>query len=152
LTNNEKVRTGLATLAVLLMVISCKPNVENKRHVREMVAKIKELKTDPNCIVYICPEWFDKNFAYYYKASAFEQKSSAALKQSLRDENIFTVYGKDDIDTNGIRNATVVIYLDARGAGVAENGMLAFLTANLSLQSTTSFPEIFNVYSFGHKK
>ena len=51
----------VSLLIIAIMGISFNMNVDNKREIRGMVNKIKDIKTN-RTIVYLCPDYFDLNF------------------------------------------------------------------------------------------
>ena len=68
---NKKIAVALQTVIVLLFAITCKPNLDNKRHVEETIAKINDLKK-PETRIYFCPQSFVFNYAYYEDIKYFQ--------------------------------------------------------------------------------
>ena len=95
--------------SVCLMAVTFTPNVDNNRRIREVVEKVKELKKD-NSIVYICPEWLDLGFTYYYNNNYFRQYKD--YREKLGSENIFPINSAAQMDTNRIRSSSRVIYFE----------------------------------------
>jgi hypothetical protein len=95
--------------SVCLMAVTFTPNVDNNRRIREVVEKVKELKKDSS-IVYICPEWLDLGFTYYYNNNYFRQYKD--YREKLGSENIFPINSVAQMDTNRIRSSGRVIYFE----------------------------------------
>jgi len=136
----------------LLFVLTVKPDISNKRDVKETVSKIKKLKTS-STIVYLCPDYFDLNFVYYYNMQYFkgydEKKIKNKIHKYLNSENIFPISSYNQIDTNLIKNIDKIIYLDAAADFCyPENNIKNKLDLNYRLKNEYKFYEIFNVYEY----
>jgi len=133
----------------LLFVSTVKPDLSNKRDVKETVSKIKELKTS-STIVYFCPDWFELNFVYCYNIQYFkEYDDKNKMLQFLRSENIFPISSYNQIDTNLIKNMDKIIYLDAAADfSYPENNIKNKLDLKYRLKNEYKFYEIFNVYEY----
>jgi mannosyltransferase len=142
-------KTILPGILVILFIATFRPNVDNKRHVKETVAKIKTLK-DNNTKVFICPQHFIFNFAYYYKREAFQDIDKdnvyANMTEAIKKENIVAANSIKENDLNGFEK---IVYLDAAASFSApENNIMNTLTKSYTLKNTYKFYEIFNVYEF----
>jgi mannosyltransferase len=146
---NSTWKTALCILCLTGIIVTFNPNVDNKRHVRETVAKVRELK-EKSTVVLICPKHFALNFAYYYDWEIFEDVDSRSVYdkviERLKKEDIYSVSKIDEVDLNGVNR---VIYLDA-AAGFSSPGNNIFPTLENSyeLVETHKFYEIFTVYEF----
>src|SRR5690606_18039135 len=56
LANSKKYTLIIPSLVCFLFIITSKPNLSNKRNVKEAIDKIIELKTEKTA-VYMCPSW-----------------------------------------------------------------------------------------------
>ncbi len=136
----------------LLFVVTVKPNITNKRNVKETVEKIKALKTS-NTIIYFCPDWFELNFAYYYNIEYFKDYDDINIKnkiyQYLHSENIFPINSSNQIDTNLIKYADKIIYLDAAADfSYPNNNIKKELDLNCHLKNQYKFYEIYNLFEY----
>jgi len=138
---------------LFLMLLTCKFDPENHRDVKGVVQKIKALKSKPNTLVYLCPEWFDLNFVYYYEPAWFKEVDNTVtkglLRERLRGDGINPIYAMGEIDSTAIANADRIVFLDA-GADFAipGNGIKAYLQAHFKLTKMSEYPEIFKIYEF----
>ncbi|MBM3419285.1 MAG: hypothetical protein FJY17_10255 [Bacteroidetes bacterium] len=136
----------------LLFASTVKADLSNGRDVKETVSKIKKLKTS-STIVYLCPDYFDLNFVYYYNMQYFkgydEKKIKNKIHKYLNSENIFPISSYNQIDTNLIKNIDKIIYLDAAADFCyPENNIKNKLDLNYRLKNEYKFYEIFNVYEY----
>lgn len=136
----------------LLFISTVKPDITNKSDVKEIVAKIKNLKTS-STIVYLCPDWLDLNFVYYYNKKYFKDYDDKNIKnkihQYLKLENIFPINSCNQIDTNRINYLTKIIYLDAAADfHYPENNIKNKLDLNFKLKNKFKFNEVYNVYEY----
>jgi mannosyltransferase len=152
LVKNPKMVTVIQGVVVLLFLVTSKPNLDNRRPVKEVMNKISELKT-ANTAVYFCPQHFIFNYAYYYNRSLFEQPTGKDpylnMTNSLANDHIYGIHNFSEIDTTRLEK---IIYLDA-GADFSSpgNGIYDFLNGNYTLKETHEFPEIFRVFVFEGK-
>lgn len=135
----------------LLFVVTVKPNMTNKRNVRETVEKIKALKTN-RTIVYFCPDYFELNFAYYYNIEYFkdyDDNNKNNIYQHLHSENIFPINSFNQIDTNLINLGDKLIYLDASADfSYPNNNIKIELDLNFHLKNQYNFHEVFSVFEY----
>jgi uncharacterized membrane protein len=142
----------ITLLIILLLGITFETNVDKKRHVTEVVQKVKELKT-LNTIVYICPDGFDINFAYYYNRSYFKDiddpESKRKLYRHLASEHIYPISNERQLDIALLRKAEKVIYIDAAADfAYPGNGIKAYLDSTLNLKHQYEIPEIYWIYEY----
>ena len=98
-----------ATVAIGSMILTFKPNVDNKRRMREAVQTINSFKTKESAIV-ICPSWLDLGFSYYYNQNYFIDYKD--LKKNLTNEMIFPVNGIGELDTVKVNSAKNIIFFE----------------------------------------
>jgi hypothetical protein len=143
-------------LPVFLLMITCRPNIDNHRNVADTIKKVKELKTE-NTIVYISPFWFEMNFVYYYNRLYFQDFDSRDIKgrmyKHLKKENIFPILGDSQIDTCMLRKADRIIFLDAAADFTfPENNIHKTISSFFPEFVTYEYPEIFKVFVYDRYK
>ncbi len=142
----------LIFLPVAFIMITCKPDVDNKRHVGELMDKVKEIKTGET-VTYFCPPNFDCNFVYYYNAGYFKDVNGTdfpgKMHQLLAQDRIYPVIDQDQIDTNLISHADKILFIDAAADFLyPENNIFTFLSQRFPKYKKYNFPEIFALYVF----
>lgn len=145
----------LAGLLVILFAASFRSDVDNKRHVKEAITKIMELK-DKNTLVIFCPAHFTPNFAYYYNINYFTEVDNvhayAKMTKRLNEEKIFPVNSINDLNKSDLTKASKIIYLDAAADfDFPNNNILSTLQNDFSFSDHFKFYEVFNVYVFINK-
>ncbi len=162
------VRYIIPSIVCLLFIITTKPNITNKRNIREAIEKIKQISAKEKVIIYFSPSFYDLNFIYYYDMNIFKKVDEKYIKNNFinnndnknikgniykyfHEQNIFPIDHVDQIDQNLLKNTHKVIYLDA-GADFSfpNNGILNGLENKLKLQNKFEFYEIFKIYEFRH--
>jgi len=126
------------------------------RNTKELIAKVKELKT-PNTVVYICPDNFDVNFAYYYNKQLFKNIDPTSNKRVMYEwfakENIYAIASYKQIDTSLIEKADKVLYLDgAADFSYHGNNVKAFLDKKMTVTQHHYFFQIFYLYEYKKSK
>lgn len=146
---------NVGLLLVLLLGITFETNVDKKRNVSETIQKVKELKT-ANTVVYMCPDYFDINFAYYYNRQYFKDidypETKKKLYNHLSTEKIFPINGAGQLDTTLFKTAEKVIYIDAAADfAYPANNIKTTLDANMMMVNDYFFSEIYHVYEYKPK-
>lgn len=136
------------SVLAVLFAVTFRPDLDNKRHVKETIAKVAELKDD-NTSVIICDHDFVLNFAYYYDQRLFtdvdEEKVYEKMKSKLAKQDIFAVYGISP----EMKLKPKVVFLDAAADfSNPTNNILNTLKQNYNLKSTHHYETVFNVYEF----
>ena len=148
LMDKKKTKYIFPCLLCLLFIISSNPNVTNQRDTKGAIQQVLNLKTD-RTIIYLCPDWFDLNFTYYYNKEIFQKKinpSKSQLHTALKKDNIYPIKGKEDIDLSLLSNVDQVIFLDAAADFCyPENRIQPFLSSQLNQIDFFHFEKIFNV-------
>lgn len=147
LTNNKKILTFLLFVICLLFVVTTKPNITNKRSVKETVQKIKEIKNDSTMVV-INPYHFVLNFAYYYDLEIFknikQNDTYSSIEKELVAQNIFATYNILDLKYSKYNH---IIFLDASAnLSNPQNSMVNELLKEYTIVNTYKFYEVFMVY------
>lgn len=149
LVNLPKLKLLIPLLLVGLFAATFNAFVDNKREVRETIAKISELK-GKNDMLIICPKHFVLNFTYYYDQKVFQdvdnEKVYDKMLSQLKKQNIYATNTVTNLSFSGIDN---IIYLDAAAQfSYPENHILDSLNKSYAIDSIYKFYEIFKVYSF----
>ncbi|MFH1118996.1 MAG: glycosyltransferase family 39 protein [Bacteroidota bacterium] len=147
-----KYKNFLILLPVLFMIFTCRYNAGIQRNTAEFVGKVRALKT-AETLVYICPDFFDLNFVYYYNTGYFREFDNKSIKtlmhSRLAQEGIFPVYNYTQIDTNLLKKAKDVIFVDAAaGFSSPDNNISGFLSKFYRIRETYTYSEIYNIYVF----
>ena len=151
--NLEKtINLKVSLLIIAIMGISFNRNVDNKREIRGMVNKTKDIKTN-RTIVYLCPDYFDLNFSYYYNIEYFKNIHDINLKENLRQnlasEFIFPINSFSAIDTNDFHIADKIIFIDAAADfSYPNNNIYSGLTSRFVDYNVYEFPESYKIYEF----
>lgn len=140
----------LPSILVLLFFFTFNPKVDNKRHVKEAVEKVKELK-DNRTMVLICPLPFIYNFAYYYNPEIFKKITNEApyyqaTQNLMEQQNIYLVNNLDD--TNITDWNRVVLFDTAPQSSFHKHNIMDVLKKTYKLKNNYKFHETFNVYEF----
>jgi mannosyltransferase len=147
-----KLKRYLMLFPVVFMLATCNPNVDNKRHVAELIAKVKELKTNKT-FVYFTPDFFDINFAYYYNINYFKdfdkRNLTAKMRENLSSEHIYPIADPNQINTDLACDAERILFLDASN----QYSQFAPTVFEKSFKLTHSYKyfEIFTLYEFEKK-
>ncbi len=150
-----KYKYFLDAIVILMFIITFNPNVDNKRHTKEAIATVKELK-DEHTLVIISPYYFMPTFTYYYNTDYFKLTDNnvpyRAMNQKLTSENIYPVYGINQIPKETINSFNRIIFLDA-AADFAnpDNNIRKTLDSKFEQKEKHFFYEIFTVYLYVKK-
>jgi mannosyltransferase len=149
LSKKIKYKYIVPTIMVFLFIISSKPNISNKRNVRDAVLIVKELQKE-NTLVIICPHYFIIDFSYYYNFEIFSNYNTTNIHKNidslLRKENI---YGIDNISQIDYKKWNNIIYLDAAAIFLYPNNNIEnTLKKEYEITNSYKIYEIFNIYEF----
>lgn len=133
----------------ILFITTIKPNITNKRNVKETVAKINEIK-DKNTLVIICPYNFLLNYAYYQNIDIFKDYNISDIYKNidkdLRSENIYGIRTINEID---YKKWNHIVYLDAAADfSCPNNNIKNSLDKSYKIKNEYTFYEIFKVYEY----
>lgn len=133
-------------------IATVKPNISNKRNVKETVEKIKKLK-DSNTLILICPSHFIFNFVYYYNIDVFKDYNAndtySNINNSLISENVYSINNISEIDYGKWNK---IVYLDAAANfSHPNNNITKELNAKYKLKSNYKFDEISNIFVYESK-
>lgn len=148
LIRHQKAYYITAFVLTALFGATFKPNLDNKRHAKEAIAKAKELK-DQNTSLIICGRDFVLNFAYYYDLSLFkdvdQEKVYDKMIIRLNKQDIFPVYTMP----TEVPLKNKVLYFDAAADfSNPGNNILNTLNKKYELVQTHHFETVFNIYEF----
>jgi uncharacterized membrane protein len=138
-----------------LFMITSNPNLSNKRNSKSAIKKVKDLKTKDSA-VYICPNWFDLNFAYHFDLNVFskvgENGSKIKLKNALNQRHIFPMWNQNLINKDSLKKYSRVIYLDAAAEfSFPDNGIKWMLNREMKKTSEFHFEDIYDVIVYESK-
>ena len=155
LITTRRYRLILPSLLCLLFMITANPNLTNKRSIKELVNKVKSLKSE-NSMVYFCPDWFELNFAYYYNVKYFEDYNTTNLKENIHDylkaEHIYPVKSSKQLDSSLTVDTETIIYVDASADyHYPDNQIKTKLNANFQMQDSINYNSLYNVYRYTKK-
>lgn len=132
-----------------MYIATTKPNITNKRNVKETVEKINEMRED-NSLVLFCPHHFVLNYAYYHDIETFKNFNSVDKYKNIDDElHKQNIYGINNISNIDYKKWTHIIFLDAAANfSYPDNNILNYLNQDYTIQNKYKFYEIFNVYEY----
>jgi hypothetical protein len=133
-------------------IVTVQPAVPHKKDVKATIKKVKALKNQKT-LVYLCPNWFDMNFVYYYNRSCFKNYNEKRIKENmykcLKTDNIFPIRNQKQIDTSKFSKFNKVIYLDIHAdSHYPDNGILKKLDRNLILLNKYDSKKLFDIYEY----
>ena len=133
----------------LLFITTVKPNITNKRNVKETVEKIKSIQ-NPNTQVLICPSHFVLNFIYYYNIEVFKDYNVNDIYSNMNHAlSLKNIYGINNIKEVDFKKNNHIVYLDAAASfSYPDNNIINTLNVNYNLLDEYKFYEIFNVYEY----
>ena len=141
--SNKIVFYTLSIAAVVMMATTFQPNLDNKRRIREVVAKVKELKTDET-IVIVCPAWLDKGFTYYYNPEIF--KNVRDFSKNLNADGVYPINHLEDMDPVIFQHAASVVFFEEWSALVDPRGRIPqFLDSGFTKINSWKICETFNI-------
>ena len=144
-----KYRDYFISLPAVIIILTCNPDAGNKRDIPALVNKVKELKTNKS-VVYICPKWYDLNFAYYYNLEYFRAVNNQNLKSDLikllANENIYFLYGFNEIDSIQMKTADKIILVGMNADFYSlEEQATDYLKKFFPNQATYTYSDVYSV-------
>jgi len=112
---------SISALSIFIMIITCNPKNGSSRNTKELVNTISHLKSK-NTVVYLCPEWIDLGFVYYYNLDYF--KDYKQTRSKLNGENIFPVNNEYQVNDSVLLKCESAVYLDGWSEQVDQNNMI----------------------------
>ncbi|MCF8258808.1 MAG: glycosyltransferase family 39 protein [Flavobacteriales bacterium] len=150
---SSKASGAVSLLLVVLFATTFHLDVDNRRDIRSAVAKVRELRQHyPASPVYLCPDWADLSFLYYWDTSCFENPSpiddiKKNVCECLRADRVYPVSDKVWMDSDAVAQADHVIYLDAAADfAFPDNGILPYLKDTFAHCERFHYPEVFYVH------
>ena len=151
---NNKIAKGVAIVFCLLFIVTVKPNLSNKRNVKETVNKINSLKGKETLVI-MCPYSFVLNYSYYYDKEIFKSVDNSLnykrIDELLREEKIYGINSISQLESYSIdfNKWKHIVFLDAAANFTQpNNNIINTLTVDYNLKSNYEFYEIFKVYEF----
>jgi len=140
----------VSVIAVGGMLITFKPNLGNHRRLKKVVEVISELKRN-NTPVFMCPEWLEYGFAYYYNPGYF--RDYGKLRLDLQNNSIFPVSHPEEIPHGIFETTTSLILLEEWPEVVDKNNeVLKTISDRFSGCREINIPEAYKIYYFTGKK
>ncbi|RLD61348.1 MAG: hypothetical protein DRJ05_02800 [Bacteroidetes bacterium] len=137
---------SLSVLTVSLMLFTFNPKSSNDRKKNELAKTISDLKTE-NTLVYLCPDWIDLGFVYYYNLDYFKDYKNTRIR--LNGDNIFPINSASQINESFILNSESVIYLDGWSALVdSDNLIFEKLNKSFNKVDINESYEAYKIYHF----
>jgi len=150
LISTRKFSVVIPIIICCLFIASVKPNISNKRNVKEVVEKVKALKKENSLVIY--PYNFALNFSYYYNLKLFKQLGlhmEDKLRKGLMEQHVYGVTKMSEVAYNSWEH---IIYLDAATNFLyPNNAILEHLNNDYKLVSHSKIYEVFNVYEYQKK-
>ena len=140
----------LSFIGVGGMLLTFHPNQENHRRLKQAVEVVKSLK-DTRTAVFICPEWLDLGFAYYYNQKYF--KDYGNLRSDLSKMAILPVNHPDQVSDSILKKYDSIILFEEWPEVVDKNkGLLKEISGKYSEPKIFKVPEAYEIYYFYPKK
>jgi len=151
--SNGKWKYVVPVTICLLFMAASKPNKGNKREVRQVVERIKSLRTDKNTLVVVTPYIYSLNVAYYYDQNIFRKHNDKEIFEpsieGLKAENIWCLNGLKDFDASKWKK---VVFVDAGGQRfLPENNCYKTLEQQYMVTHSEHIEEIFDICVFETK-
>ena len=150
--SNKKTNQIISGLMALLFIVTADLASPTQIKIRQCVDTLKSLKA-PNTVVYICPDWLDLNFVYYYNKQYFKDFNDRDIKknivQNLKAENIYPIKNGNQIPTKSFIKGEKILYLDdAAEFNYPNNKVKQILDQHYSLQRSYRFKNHFVIYEY----
>lgn len=147
--SRKKLYYIFSAIAVVGMLLTFHPNLDNHRRPKKVAEIIHDLKMKETPVL-ICPEWLDLGFTYYYNHEYF--KDCGNILTDLQNELIFPVNHPDQIPKNIIASSTSVILLEEWPEVVDKNNeVLNYISARFPVCRIIKIPETFKIYYFSKR-
>lgn len=111
----------LSVMAVFLMLFTYNPRTGDERNTQELVNTIRQWKTGKTA-VYLCPEWIDKGFVYYYNTEYFKDYKNTRTR--LNTDHVFPINSAHQVNDTLLLNCESAIYLDGWSVQVDPENMI----------------------------
>jgi hypothetical protein len=140
----------LSFIGVGGMLLTFHPNQDNHRRLKQAVEIIKNLK-DKETTVFICPEWLDLGFTYYYNQKYFEDYGN--LRSDLNKAAIFPVNHPGQVPDSVLQKQGPIILFEEWPEVVDKgNDLLKEISGRYSTPKVFKVPEAYKIYYFFQKK
>ena len=132
------------------MLLTFHPNQDNHRRLKQAVEVVENLK-DAKTAVFICPEWLDLEFTYYYNQKYF--KDYGALRSDLNKVAIFPINHPDQVPDSILKKYDSIILFEEWPEVVDKNNdILKEISGKYYEPNVFKVPEAFEIYYFYPKK
>jgi hypothetical protein len=140
----------LSFIGVGGMLLTFHPNQDNHRRLKQAVEIIKNLK-DKETTVFICPEWLDLGFTYYYNQEYF--KDYGNLRSDLNKMAVFPVNHPDQVPDSILKKyGSVILFEEWPEVVDKSNDLLKEFSDRYSTPMVFKVPEAYKIYYFFQKK
>jgi hypothetical protein len=140
----------LSFIGVGGMLLTFHPNQDNHRRLKQAVEVVKILK-DRRTAVFICPEWLDLGFTYYYNQQYF--KDYGNLRSDLNKMAIFPINHPSQVpDTIRKKYGSVILFEEWPEVVDKNNDLLKEFSGRYSAPKKFKVPEAYKIYYFYQKK
>jgi hypothetical protein len=151
--SGQKWKYVVPTIICLLFMAASRPNKSNKREMRQLVERIRSLKTDENTLVVVTPYIYSLNVAYYYDREIFKRHNDKEIFEpsieGLKAENIWCLNGLENFEALKWKK---VVFVDAGGQRfLPENNCYRTLEQHYMVTSSEHIEEIFDICVFERK-
>lgn len=143
---NQAFKKAAFSIFIILMIVSFKFNMTNRRDFDKMATKIKELKT-PETEVYFCPPWFDLNIMYYCDSAIFHNPYQ--FQSLMTQKAYFPIYNFEGLHHETLLKKHPLIFVDCNSKfAFSGNTILEVLLKNYRTNEKFEFQSGFLVYYF----
>jgi len=119
--NINRLFYSLSSVVLFMMFITCNPKKGNERNTKDLVNSISQLKTSKS-VVYMCPEWIDLGFVYYYNLDYFKDYKNTRSK--LNADRIFPINSAQQVNDSLMAQCESAVYLDGWSVQVDQDNMI----------------------------
>jgi hypothetical protein len=150
--SNRKSNRWIQVIMGLLFIATVNLASPTQIYIRECVGKLKSLKTQ-NTVVYICPDWLELNFVYYYDERYFRDFNDTDIKQNiyrhLKAENIYPIKNGNQIPSSSFIKGNKILFLDdAAEFNYPNNQVKEVLDRHCKLLNCYKFKNHFSLYEY----
>jgi uncharacterized membrane protein len=150
--SNRKSNRWIQIIMGLLFIATVNLASPTQINIRECVGKLKSLKTQ-NTVVYICPDWLELNFVYYYDERYFRDFNDTDIKQNiyrnLKAENIYPIKNGNQIPSSSFIKGNKILFLDdAAEFNYPNNQVKEVLDRHCKLLNCYKFKNHFSLYEY----
>lgn len=145
--------SGLTAISLGGIIYTFIPNPTNHSDISTMMSHIQDLNSQSKNKFYLCPDYRDLSFIYYYNRSWYKYANHPEgrmyVRRLLENDNIYPISSKAGVRVNEFVDFEEIIYIDAAADfSNPGNGILKTLEDSLSQKKKRHFDLHFEVYVF----